>query len=961
MLLQKANITAIDVRKLSDSITIDNLKSQLKDEVVRDSVSDIQKAINEKKLEYELTPSILDTTVFEEPESDELTPTLEEKYLPWWHKLGLISDPFPEQEGLAAIAQDMHEKTVYKTDIFDKYLFLIRNSSEELFKNRIFFGQFGSGKTTLFDYLGKPLNNELIYNIYIQLYAEQDFQALITRFREKFFKGLCEIFETLYQSDPIHWLKSNNLQTNIFELTNKLVAKNDLKGLVVFIDDLHKNSDEIEVALKFINNLQIIRSELVRNNTDLNLAFYIAGHTDWQAILKNDPKFSGSYAKYELMPIISAEMAYEMLNKRLMAFAGNPEAIRKIDLRYVKKIYRALENSKGEPITFRSFIKKTLEQFEQYNFTILSADPIIIPPEKLRKIRDVFESDLILRKKMNNLLFAGGIQNNITRARTLNLLIQTYLDKGISDDSKVLVDNKFIFQRLAKSGLIQKTILSKRIKWFVCRELSIQNKLVIDAFNLSLEDYLVKIYVGSLPHKKRKKTNRIAIKLKPINTLIQKIKKKDVLFLLRNSKDGHEKILQQIDKIEGIGLQKELVYDCISNLVFLTKALAKFLDVDFNIEHSELIFLRTFWKHFWFSPGSIAEFMNQTDKSLRTGENMWYVCSLYRDSFDELIKFFEEELEHSGYFAINFPYLSNREIIHFRDIREKWKKCEYFDVAEYTTEILEEKIRVFLFNIFTLLYGKQENRLSRIDASSRTYILNNITKMQLKGFKVSRNEFEQLNRGNFKNFIIGSFDRNVGKTNWKEVFSHIFYPVSENKLKEFLSTFAEINIIVSHKKLGTISSENQTLILNYVLSSIDFIRKINCAYHNLLEKGFFIEDLDDHVDFRFSFNNLDDKAKLQPIIVSINNAKRVLDSLKRQGDNYILDLEDRVLIESYYSISYREFYAILSRLLHQTKPEMKQTGLKLEILRINGTSITFSLIRIKRSDYIKKDEKISWK
>ena len=386
------------------------------------------------------------------------------------------------------------------------------------------------------------------------------------------------------------------------------------------------------------------------------------------------------------------------------------------------------------------------------------------------------------------------------------------------------------------------------------------------------------------------------------------------------------------------------------------------MEIDFQIDYSEFEFLREFWRDFWYSPGSMAEFLNQAEEDRKQGNKTWYVCALYQETYNEIIKFFKEEVEKSKYFMIDFPYLSNTEIIRFRDIREKWAEGEYFDVAELTTQILEEKFRTFLYNIFALLYGKRENRLIRIDASSRMYIRNNMEKERSRGFKVARNEFEQLNRGNYKNFMVGSFDRNIGKKNWVNIFSNIFSPLTENEVQKFLSAFAEINTVVSHRKNHALSSENQALLLNYVLTSFDLLKKMNKSYNILLDNGFFVEEKDNHVEFRFSFNDLEDKNELEPIIVGRNNAKRVIDALKRQRNKYVIDLEARENLEAYFHIAYREFFAILARLLNQSEQEIKQTGLSVKINRSKGSSVTLSLIKSEGADFEKSEgESIRWK
>ena len=940
--MRKSTISIVDVKKLSDSMIRDRIKQELKKQIIDESTADIQRAIENKKHEYMLIPSVLDESEYKEPEIITNAVSSSTQFIPWWKKLGLKSDPFPEQSGLAGIAKIMYEEVVFKTPIFKRFVAITKEYPNELFKNRLFLGDFGSGKTTLFDYLEKPFYNVKVFNVYIMLYAEQDFQSLLIKFRAMFYDCLCRIFKLLYQTDPNNWIKSNDTQDRIQELLEKLVAKGDMLGLVVFIDDLHKNKDELQVALKFINNLQIIRDDFIRSNPNLKIAFFIAGLMEWKTLIENDPQYSGSYAKYEIIPEISADEAYEMLNKRLLAFAENSDSIREIDLKYVNKIYRGLP-SRNEPITFRSFIKAALKEFENGNFQILTVNPIKIPEKTLKEIRGIIESNPILNDRFRTLLFGGGIQNITNRERTINLLIKTYLKTELSETSELIQQHKFEFQRLARSGLIQKVkSYDDGLKWVVCKELLEINKSIRKQFNLYLEDYLVKIYIKPRPFRKLKKEDTIAPKLKSIDHLIKNISHKETRDLLKVGRNGHKKILQQMERFETKTHSPELIIDCVANLTLMTKAIATLFEMQIPYEEQEDAFIREFYRDFWFSPTPVSEFINQISDVENKSNKSWYICGLYIDVFNQIVLLLEEEVVDSKCFKIPLANLSNEEIKEFRKIRKKWGNGDYFEVAELTTELFEPKFKNFLYNIFSILYGKYSNRLNRLDASSREYIIKNISQTRSKGFRVARSELEQLNRGNFKNFVVGSFNKGIGKKNWDQVFSHVFHPFSEKTISEFLSQFADINMIVSHRKKNSISSENQTLILSYILTSFDLIKKMNRAYHTLIQEGFFIEETEVSKKFRFSYNNLEDIDDLDPIRVTQNNAKRVIATLKRLKNNFKINLEDKITIEAYFHIAYREFYAILARLIRQSKPEIRQSGIMVNIQDIKGSSLTIN-------------------
>jgi hypothetical protein len=959
--LSRSEITVVDPRKLSESLYQEQLKKELKQEIIKEQAQEIRKVVQEqtqeiqeiidkKKEEYEMIPSVLDISDFEEPDIPEQQLESEERFVPWWKRLKLSGDPFPTQEGLASIADNLYERVVYKTSIFEKYVYLVREATEELFKDTIFFGEFGSGKTTLFDYLKKPFINEKVFPIYMQLYAEPSFQTLMDTFKRKLYAGLCEAHKMVYESDPREWPRPSDSQ-DAAKLLEKFVTNEDIRGFVVFIDDLHKNFDEFDIAMKFISNLQIFKAELLRQIRNIRIAFFIAGSADWENTIRNQLKFSGSYARHETMPPITEKAAYEMLDMRLSAFATNPETIRTIDLGFVKRIMHGLENSKS-PITFRSFIRATLSEFDKGNFSILTVDPIHIPRETLSEVKLFLESNNILKKRINLLLFSGGIQKEENKKKCIDLLVATYLEQGIRENSRLLQDNKFGFQRLAKSGLIQKAKFPDGFKWAVCSELIEQNHIIYRKHGFSLEDYLLKIYTSPVPAK-RVKIEKVNEELKIADSLIRTLRNREAKDLAQASRTRHSRIISEIDRFdrsEQTIESRNLPNVCVESLTLLTKSLSKFLGLRYGFK-DDLSFLHEFWKEFWFSPGEIAEFIKRAyvSENKDNSERVWYVCAVYREAYATLLNFFANEVRESRIMTIVPFDLSNDEIKEFHKIRGLYGRYEYFEAAKLLTLLVQSKLRLFLFNVFTLLYGDHEARLRRVDATTKTYILDNVRKDQERDVHPTENEFEQVNRGNYKNFMIGSYRSEIGQRNWAEVFSQVFTSMTENEFRDFLSTFAEVDLATGHDKRSSFGPDQQMRVLGYILRSFNVVKKMNQAYIALLGKCLHIVDTGSAPRFclLFSFNGLSDKDSLTPIFVKEANAVRIAERLLAEPKGCMsIDLENRRFVESYFSIDYREFMAIIARLVNQSPSEPQKTGLRVRITKSKGSIVTFGIERL---------------
>jgi len=359
-----------------------------------------------------------------------------------------------------------------------------------------------------------------------------------------------------------------------------------------------------------------------------------------------------------------------------------------------------------------------------------------------------------------------------------------------------------------------------------------------------------------------------------------------------------------------------------------------------------------FWKDFWFSPGIVVEFVNKAQGFSKLEENgrIWYSCFIYREAYTALLNFFLEEVDKSRYMMIPLADLSNKEIELFHEIRDLWSKNQYYEVGKVTVQFMENKLRSFLYNLFSLLYSDQQNRLENLDKTTREYIKKNIENDQKSGLNVSKNEFEQVNRGNYKNFMISSYDKNVGQRNWKNIFRQVFSHLTEIAIKEFLDTFALFNITTSHQKQSTLGAQQQSRILSYILSAIDITKKINQTYVSLIdnEKNYF-HILETYApkrnEYYFSLNNMEDKQYLTPITIKPTKANRIAEQLKRQN-SLSIDLESTNYIESLFSISYREFMTILARTIKQLPIEAKKTGLRVTIEVSKGSIVTLNITKM---------------
>jgi len=150
--------------------------------VASERIEKLEKKIIEREAEYRSMPSILESGPIEEPPEEDATTS----YSPWWRDLNLRADPFASREGLSKIPADLIDEILVRTAIFDDYLTFLRSDPEFLFyKSTIVFGQFGSGKTTFFEFVAREMINHKIYPIYVILRTQRDKFSTRQVFEEK--------------------------------------------------------------------------------------------------------------------------------------------------------------------------------------------------------------------------------------------------------------------------------------------------------------------------------------------------------------------------------------------------------------------------------------------------------------------------------------------------------------------------------------------------------------------------------------------------------------------------------------------------------------------------------------------------------------------------------------------------------------------------------------------------------
>lgn len=931
------NAPLLNVESLEDAQYAEKVREELKKEVRKELAenkdSELQEwdeRISQKMGEYNSFPSILDGKDYPLPDINDTEPVAE-FYIPWWVRLGLFENPFRELEGLYKQDQALFNNVVYKTEIFLKYETLAETVPSELYRNTIFYGQFGSGKTTFFDYMVSRLNQYRIISVYVQLGAEFEVAKILTDFYREVNLQL-RLLYPIYAGERFPFSEGLDDEESILQMMRDFVY-HDAQGFAFFIDDLHKGDDY--KAMQFLNHLQVLASKW-RRATNLKIGFFIAGSNEWKPIIDGTPKFSGSVDKLEKMPLLNLKAAFDAVNRRLKAYAKNPENPRQIERKFVEHIYHGLQQNEGD-LTFRGIMRAVLAEFEMGHFDALSANPINLSKKKLEEIELIFSQNPSVVKQFKSIT-SDPTLNSAHKERCLELLIRMYINNGFAEEEIREEDAPFL-QRLQRAGLIVK-VFDNLTNWKISKDLYSLNNQVIKELSLSMEDYLLNLFLGKAPdiYSSTKPHNEEFDQLDKLITFVNR----DLQFHFVNDvKRAHKRILESKDKYLNLEVEPHVALQNLTeSLSKLTKAFILSKNALLPPISDKDLHVLQFWKDFWWSSEPIMQYIRAASSNIEDCQKMSIAFSLYKEAFHQILYFFVSEMENSKFYSIPISNLTNEEIRLLHECRQFLQDNKNSNIAEKLVKVIESKIRTLLYNVFTILYGEFENRLKWLDKESRGYIVSNIQKDHALGFPVSRNEFQQLGRAQYKNIMTGIDGRSEGKRNWKCIFEGIFTRNYELDVYNYLSMLAEIDIRIAHFKDGSFDQNEQDYVFDFMQKSKRFMMTVNSIYTKLITSSFFKSGPDGGIFSLCSFKQEDGAVAIE---IASDEMKRVLDVLKNRPFIRI-PLDDQEYVEGAFGgVSYRKVYAILATLYRGIKFDSENAAYTLEIADSKGPSVQMKL------------------
>lgn len=382
--------------------------------------------------------------------------------LTWWEEVGLTGDPFPSNRGLTGIDTKKVEQVVVRTPFYDFYVDALRQAPERLLgKTILVSGEFGSGKTTLFEYLTATAGASRVLPITIILTPHPSVSSLVTTMLQRFVGTLAETYAAGHKEDVRKYGRGDDLYTEALTLLKELQRDGATTGFLVFVDGLHKGTAYTEPVFEFLQQIQTVQEFFEQG--DIRVGFIVAGSPLWEKEMTLRPSLSGSFYRRDRIPPLTEDAAVDAVERRIQTYSaeGTPRVrIRRDSLR---QAFRLLSQRLPRGLTFRDFLDHIRGRLEAKQYE----EAGLLVTLHLETVEAVHRG--LLRSSIGDAykgLLQGLAGEPILRTGCKRVVRAILFRSGVPETSIVFRDNKGVFFLLKKQGLIvQRSDPETTFKW----------------------------------------------------------------------------------------------------------------------------------------------------------------------------------------------------------------------------------------------------------------------------------------------------------------------------------------------------------------------------------------------------------------------------------------------------------------------------------------------------------------
>lgn len=802
-----------------------NERSMEESEELRQEIDNLRQELDEK--DKQLSKYDSDLRVPLEFKVEDLERQLEQSklpaqgiaHLPWWQALGLTQNPFETNQGLYWLSKDKYDDVVVQTPLIKRYVDDIKRNPDS-FSNKtiILVGEFGSGKTTVFQYLTNPAAVAGLLTINVIMNPSPSVSNLTNIFLEQLLDNLSEVYFQIYHIDPRAKRPSGNLYIDCLELL-RLLGTDAPKGFLVFVDGLHKSDSYFEQVLEFLKQLQNVQEYFA--NKSIKLGSIVAGSRLWENEFNKRPSLSGSFYRIDSIPPLTEELAVEAVKKRISSFStGNDEAI-SIEESGLKQAFKILSERLRKEITFRDYLDHIRERLEMNKFAEIGLT-VKVHVETVDVVRASMKRSPVSNQYLSLL---SDVETSLKLREALQLVLTSIYRQGASEKDQIYLNYKSIFILLKKHDLLiqKKSITGPAFKWHLSDEFMRTVVQICDNLQLKPGRVLFAAFEQETLSQSSEAETIYGGVLKTINDLVNSWTDSfpEIVYLLKNCSSTITQVNQNIRNNQPTDSE---------NFKLSLKWLAESINRIIYANHDEKEDQWILFSRSWAAPENIDELSKYVDGEFEVPDNksqLYGFLHNHTKDLDQLTKILSDQVKGEGISRLSGKKLTVSQFQKIHSLRIKFLSQMYDDVVEGVCSLLEENIREVFYPCIRALWGTDSIKLIPSDLRQRIIDLPNRGNFRTRR-ESDENFFYDMSRGEYEEVISVKDIRNG-------LFLEIIEPKEIDDFKEYLNLSFSLYNRVAHKDRKRYFSEHSTDIgdmLKNLPSKLEIFHKLT---RNFLE------------------------------------------------------------------------------------------------------------------------------
>ncbi|MFX0103187.1 MAG: hypothetical protein ACFFCS_26720 [Candidatus Hodarchaeota archaeon] len=613
-------------------------------------------------------------------------------------------------------------------------------------------------------------------------------------------------------------------------------------------------------------------------------------------------------------------------------FIGDFDIEKFLSIKEVRALYETIQKTITRDITFRIFIK----EFEKRGMIINGKIQFNIYPEK-DILHTIYE---ILNKKQHLFSILKDIKDKTRNSPELfeknqEVLSLIYDKKGISLKSSYCEDYSPIFKLLLKRKLIK---IMPGEKNGIGRY-HLDQELFSLFMNIEKRvKFLPLHYLKSIVYEEEVTMDDVSEKGTIIDTLNRIIGStpfyKEKLEKIRGS--AQNEYLDLVDEIEldnKFKINKNSLEKMDNTIFLLLRFIYEISGETYEYDDKEELF--KIFRYTWLSSNEFQLYCSGRDnflKSNRSKEVSQQFLNTYINAYKHHIYKIERHIKYNNFLQIGSRDLSDNEKVVLNKARWALSANRYEDCVNTFSDLMEDKLRIFIFNILELKFGI--NWYEHLPS---------ITKSKIKRYK-------QKDKDNYQKVVMKQGSRNVlyhlGRADyhhiilddelWNSCFKKILGSNNRNILRD-IEVISKTDHLSKHKR----DDGNLEIISFNIRKNLETTKEIlqiiNRSYQVLLDAN------STHINNQtfYFFVKKGNISNSEPIIISMEKQIKILEILKdilnkedKFRDHYI-DVEDRDFIQNTFNLYYVDVLAIFGKLIKEKVMKIKDC---------EGPKILFELI-----------------